>query len=80
MVSGKKLFASLTTLTVGAIAGAALVMAPAAAFADSHETTHEGDKSCKGHDGDKSCKGHTDSGDESGDKGCDGEHGCSTGK
>ena len=82
----KKMFSSLASLTVGAVAGAALVLAPTTALAKPFSNANAigafgcsgeggcgGDKGCGGEgegDGDKSCKGE---GSCSGDKGCGGK-------
>lgn len=70
MSKSKKLFADLSKLTVGAITGVALTLAPQAVFADDHE----GHGATGEEAGEKSCSGDTKC---SGEKGCGGDKGCS---
>lgn len=89
-MTDKKLFSSLSGLVIGVFAGAGIIAAPTAAFADHHnEHDHDqeeaGEKSCSG---DKKCSGEkkADTSDEkadtsdkkadTSDKKCSGEKGC----
>jgi hypothetical protein len=62
MSKSKKLLSQISKMTVGAITGATLLLAPQAVFADHHdEKTEEGDKGCEGEncgDDHKGCGGH----------------------
>lgn len=74
----RKVFSTLTALTVGTLAVSGLVMKPSVAFADSHDGTHTsaGEKSCSHKDnghGDKSCAACKDGKDKDG-KACSDEH------
>lgn len=68
MINKKKVFGSISTLALSAVAGAGLALIPASsAFADHHETS--GDNGCSGAHDSKSCSG------EKGSKSCSGEKG-----
>ena len=88
MSENKKLFSSLKTLTVSAVAGTALALTPVVAFAgDGHDHSCSGkkaEKSCSGEkaekscSGEKGCSGEKEEGDkEEGESSCSGEKGCS---
>lgn len=75
-MDSKKLFAGLTGLTVGAIAGIALISSPVSAMTFDNAPL-AGDHGCGGDgscSGDKECSGEKEC---SGDKECSGEKECS---
>ena len=79
MSENKKLFSSLKTLTVSAVAGTALALTPVVAFAgDGHDHSCSGKKAEKSCSGEKGCSGEKEEGDkEEGESSCSGEKGCS---
>ena len=85
MANKKKVFSTLTAVTVGAVAGSALVLRPVVALANDEHADHgeKAEKSCKGDKAEKSCKGEKScngakaEGTPHAEKSCKGEKGCS---